>query len=176
MFLTPSHFKCLSNAKWLATSYGVLVIILAALFCKVCHLSLRISPQFPHIKARSQDQFLRIRLLLVPKNGSCEHIKNDLPSNRSVILKKRMEIEHALFHPTFSLKYERHRQILHDRFGAKLKILCQFWKTDRVNTLQMTFRHSHHKSRTMKSDRLNDCFQFLEPKIGSLKTDRVNGP
>ena len=49
------------------------------------------------LKAFSHDPFLRIRLLLVPKNGSCEHIKNDLPSNGSLILKKRMEIEHALF-------------------------------------------------------------------------------
>ena len=80
------------------------------------------------------------------------------------------------FHLTLSLKDERHRQILHDRFGAKTKILCQFWKTDRVNTPQMTFRHFHHKNGTLKSDRLNACFQFLEPKIGSLKTDLVNGP
>ena len=43
------------------------------------------------------DPFLRIRFLLVPKNESCEHIKNDLPSNGYIILKKRMEIEHALF-------------------------------------------------------------------------------
>ena len=49
------------------------------------------------LKACSHDRFLRIRFLLVPKNGSCENIKNDLPSNGSVILKKRMEIEHALF-------------------------------------------------------------------------------
>ena len=47
-------------------------------------------------KARSHHPFLRIRVLLVPKNGSCEHIKNDLPSNGSLILKKPMEIEHAL--------------------------------------------------------------------------------
>ena len=40
----------------------------------------------------------------------------------------------------------------------------------------MTFRYSNHKNGTLKSDRLNACFQFLEPKIGSLKTDRVNGP
>ena len=40
------------------------------------------------LKVRSHDPFLRIRFLLVPKNGSCEHIKNDLPSNGSVILKK----------------------------------------------------------------------------------------
>ena len=51
------------------------------------------------LKARSHDPFLRIRFLLVPKNGSCERIKNDLPSNGSVILKTRMEIEHALFSP-----------------------------------------------------------------------------
>ena len=37
------------------------------------------------LKARSHDPLLRIRFLLVPKNGSCEHIKNDLPSNGSVI-------------------------------------------------------------------------------------------
>ena len=49
------------------------------------------------LKAFPDDPFLRTRLLLVPKNGSCEHIKNDLPSNGSLILKKRMEIEHALF-------------------------------------------------------------------------------
>ena len=28
------------------------------------------------------------------------------------------------YHPTLSLKDEMHRQILHDRFGAKLKIIC----------------------------------------------------
>ena len=40
----------------------------------------------------------------------------------------------------------------------------------------MTFRHSHYKNGTLKSDRLNTCFQFSEPRIGSLKLDRVNGP
>ena len=59
------------------------------------------------LKARLHDPALRIRFLLVPKNGSCEHIKNDLPSNGCVILKERMEIEHLLFssdsfHPTVS--------------------------------------------------------------------------
>ena len=49
------------------------------------------------LKARSHDPILRIRFLLVPKIGSCEHNKNDLPTNGSVSLKKRMEIEHALF-------------------------------------------------------------------------------
>ena len=49
------------------------------------------------VKGCSHDPFLRIRFLLVPKNGSCEHIDNDLASNGSVILKKRMEIEDALF-------------------------------------------------------------------------------
>ena len=55
---------------------------------------------FCFVKARSHDPFLRIRLLLVPKIGSCtcEHIENDLPTHGSVILKKRrIEIEHALF-------------------------------------------------------------------------------
>ena len=49
------------------------------------------------VKARSHDPFIRIRFLLIPKNGSCEHIRNDLSSNGSVVLKKRVEIEHALF-------------------------------------------------------------------------------
>ena len=49
------------------------------------------------LKARSHDLFLMIRFLLVPKIGSCEHTENDLPTNGSVILKKRMEIEHVLF-------------------------------------------------------------------------------
>ena len=63
-----------------------------------------------------------------------------------------------------------------DRFGAKLKILCQFWKSYRVNTLQITFGHSHHKNGTLKSARLSAYFQFSERRIGSLKSDRVNGP
>ena len=57
----------------------------------------RMRPRSYQLKACSHDPFLRIRFLLVPKNGSCEHIKNDLPLNGSVILKKRMEIEHVLF-------------------------------------------------------------------------------
>ena len=49
------------------------------------------------LKARSHDPFLRIRFLLLPKIGSCEHIENDLPTRGPVILKKkRMETEHAL--------------------------------------------------------------------------------
>ena len=48
------------------------------------------------VKACSHETFLRIRLLLAPKIGSCEQIENDLPTHGSVILKKRMEIEHAL--------------------------------------------------------------------------------
>ena len=132
------------------------------------------------LKARSHDPFLRIRFLLVPKIGSCEHIENDHPIHGSVILKERMGIEHALLSSDTLL--ERWKALTNfawypcDRFGAKLKILCQFWKSGRVNTLQMTFRHSHHKNGTLKSDRLNACFQFLEPTIGSLKSDRVNGP
>ena len=50
-----------------------------------------------HLKSRSHDLPVRIRFLLVPKIGSCEHIENDFPTHRSVILKKRMEIEHVLF-------------------------------------------------------------------------------
>ena len=40
------------------------------------------------VKARSHDPFLCIRFLLFPKYRSCEHIKNDLPSNESVFSKK----------------------------------------------------------------------------------------
>ena len=32
------------------------------------------------------------------------------------------------------------------------------------------------KNGTLKLDRLNACVQFSEPRIGSLKADRVNGP
>ena len=60
--------------------------------------------------------------------------------------------------------------------GPNQRFFVSSGKTDRVNTLKMTFRHSHHKNGTLKSDRLNACFQFLEPKIGSLKTDGVNEP
>ena len=59
------------------------------------------------LEARSHDPFSRIRFLLVPKIGLCEHIESDLPTHGSVILKKRM-------HPTVFLKDKRHRQILHD--------------------------------------------------------------
>ena len=33
----------------------------------------------------------------------------------------------------------------------------------------MTFRHSHHENGILKSDRLNACFQFSEPRIGSCE-------
>ena len=93
---------------------------------------------------------------------------------------KRIKIGHVLFSSDTLL--ERWKTPTNfawypcDRFGAKLKILCHFWKSDRVNTLQITFGHSHHKNGTLKSDRLNACFQFSERRIGSLKSDRVNGP
>ena len=56
-------------------------------------------PYLLSVRSRSHDPFLRIRFLLVPKIGSCEHIENDLPTHGSLILEKRMEIEHALFSP-----------------------------------------------------------------------------
>ena len=52
---------------------------------------------FYNPKGPSHDPFLRIRFLLVSKIRSCEHIENDLPTHGSVILKKWMETEHALF-------------------------------------------------------------------------------
>ena len=77
---------------------------------------------------RSHDLLLRIWFLLVPKIGSCEHIENDLLTHESLILKKRMEIEHALFSSDTLL--ERWKAPTNfawypcGRFGAKLKILC----------------------------------------------------
>ena len=129
---------------------------LLKIFQKNCHKILkdRLCPLCLYLSWRN----------LVPKIGSCEHNKNDLPTHGSVSLKKRIETEHALFSSDILL--ERWKVPTNfpwypcDRFGAKLKILCQFWKSDRVNTLQMTFRHSHHKNGTLKSDRLNACFQF----------------
>ena len=71
-------------------------------------------------------------------------------------------------------------KILHD---IPVIVLVPNWrffvsskKSARVNTLQMTFRDSHHNNGTLKSDRLNACFQFSKPRIGSLKSDRVNRP
>ena len=55
------------------------------------------------LKARSHNPFLRIRFLLVPKIGSCEHIESDIPTHGSISLKKRMEIEHALLFSSDSL-------------------------------------------------------------------------
>ena len=49
------------------------------------------------LKDRSHEPISRIRFLLVQKIGSCEHSKNDPPAHRSVIFKKRIEMEHALF-------------------------------------------------------------------------------
>ena len=132
------------------------------------------------LKARSHDPFLRIWFLLVPKIGSCEHIENYLPTDGSVILEKtdgNRTCPIFIRHSSWKIKAPTNfAWYPWDRFGAKLKILCQFWKSDRVNTLQMTFRHFHHKNWTLKLDRLNACFQFSEPRIGSLKSDRVNGP
>ena len=53
--------------------------------------------QIKAFKVRSHHPLLRIRFLLVPKIESCEHIENALPTHGSVILKKWMETEHALF-------------------------------------------------------------------------------
>ena len=65
-----------------------------------------------HKRPGSHDPFLRIRFLFGPKIGLSEHIENDLLTHGSVILKKRMGIEHALFSSDTLL--ERRRQILHD--------------------------------------------------------------
>ena len=64
--------------------------------------------------------------------------------------------------------------------------LWSFWRQieDALSVLKIgscehttsDFRHSHHKNGTLKSDRLNACSQFSEPIIGSLNSDRVNGP
>ena len=127
------------------------------------------------IKARSHDPFLRIRFLLVPKIRSFEHIENDLPTHGSVILKKQMEKEHTLFSSDTLL--ERWKAPTNfawypcDRLCTK--ILCYFGRADRVNKLRMTFRDSYHKNGALKSDRLNACLQFSEPRIGSLKSDLV---
>ena len=69
-----------------------------------CYKFYTCTPQ--DLKALSKDPFLRIQFLLVPKNWLCEHIKNDLPSNGSVILKKTgWKKNMVYFHPTFSLKH-----------------------------------------------------------------------
>ena len=89
-------------------------------------------------------------------------VKQDALGNRQ--LRKRWQIKGGL---TF-------KACSHDPFLRIRFLLVP--KSDRVNTLQMTFRHPHHKNGTLKSDHLNTCFQFLKPNIESLKTDCVNGP
>ena len=124
------------------------------------------------LKACSHDPFWRIRFLLVPKNGSCEHIKNDLPSNRSVILKKtdgNRTCSIFIRHSPWKMKGT-------DKFCTI--VLAPNWRffvsseiTDRVNTLQMTFRHSHHKKRNLEigpSER-------LLPVVGSKNRILKNG-
>ena len=85
-----------------------------------------------------------------------------------------MDIEHALFSSDTLLEILK-APTNFASFWRQIEVLLVL-KTDRVNTLKMTFRHSHHKNETLKSDRVNACFQFLEPKIESLQTNRVNGP
>ena len=76
-------------------------------------------------KAHSHDPFSRIRFLLIPKIESCEHIENDLPTHGSVILKKRMEIEHALFSSDTLLEIWKAPTNLH---GIPVIVLAPNWR------------------------------------------------
>ena len=76
------------------------------------------------------------------------------------------------FHPTLSLKDERHRQILHDRFEDSLSVLKNGSCEHTTNDL-LTFSSQKRNLGIGPSERLLPA--VLEAKIGSLKTDRVNG-
>ena len=56
------------------------------------------------------DPISKIRLLLVPKVGLCEHSKNDLPIQGSVIWKNGWKKKMLYFRPAPFLREERHQQ------------------------------------------------------------------
>ena len=114
---------------------------------------------------------------MVLKIGTCEHIQNDLPTHGSVILKKTDEYRICsifIRHSSWKMK------------GADKFCMISFWRQIEDSLLVLKIgscEHTtndlptfSHKNGTLKSDRLNACFQFSEPRIGSLKSDRVNGP
>ena len=76
------------------------------------------------------------------------------------------------FHPTLSLKDERHRQILLDRFEDYLLVLKNRSCERTTNDLP-TFSPQKRNLEIGPSERLLPA--VLEPKIGSSKTDPVNG-
>ena len=73
-----------------------------------------------------------IRFFLVPKIGSCEHSKNDLPTHGSVILKKRMEIEHALLSSDTLFERRRRRQKQNLKIGLSKGLRPIFGTKNRV--------------------------------------------
>ena len=52
-------------------------------FIQICLYAVMID-----LKVRWHDPLSRIRVLLVPKIGSCEHMENDLPTHEFISLKK----------------------------------------------------------------------------------------
>ena len=127
------------------------------------------------LKACSQYPFLQIRFLLVPKNRSCEHIKNDLPSNGSVTLKKRMETEHAL----------SSSDTLLETWKAPTNFAWSFWRQIEDSLLVLKnglCEHTTNDLHTFSPQKRNleiGPSERLLPVFGTknrlLKTDRVSG-
>ena len=139
---------------------------------KTCSIFIRHSPW----KMKGVHKFCTISLwsfwrqienyLLVLKIGSCEHTTNDIPTFWTQ--KRNLEIG----------AYERLLPI----FGTQNRIvwtgLVQPNKPQRRGSTRFCpepITLSDHKNGTLKSERMNAYFQFSEPKIRSLKSDRVNG-
>ena len=84
------------------------------------------------------------------------------------------------FHPTIFLKDERRRQILHD---ISVIVLGPNWRFFVGSEDRIVWTHYKWpscilttKTEPWNQERLNTCFRFSEPRIGSLKSDRVNRP
>ena len=100
------------------------------------------------IKTRSHDPFLTTQFLLAPKTGSCEHIKNDLPSNGSLILKKRVEIENAL----------SSSDTLLERWKAPTIFAWSFWRQIEDSLLVLkngSFEHTSNDLPTFSTEKWN---------------------
>ena len=112
---------------------------LAPLFCKSVHVVISFwkweaflghSVCLFILKARSHDPFLRIRFLLVPKIGSCEHIENDRkwPSDTRVRNFEKMDGNRtcSIFIRHSSWKMKGTDKILHD---IPVIVLAPDWRS-----------------------------------------------
>ena len=67
---------------------------------------------------------------------------------------------------------DKFRMIIWRQIEDSLLVL----KNDDVNTLQMIFRPSHHRTEPWDRTALTPAYSFWNQKIGFLKPDRLNEP